>query len=179
MIEVEAKIKISSPEKYRILVSKIAKHIKTLKKTDDYYTLQSLKTYPKKSLRIRKTKDKYEINFKQHLSYVNGIHAKNEQEFTTSDINNFLNLIKDFGFKKWLTKIKHSEVYEINKNFHIEINKVNNLGWFIEIEYLAKPNQIKPARTQISKVIKQLNLNKESIIKEGYTKLLWNRTHHL
>jgi len=176
MIEVEAKIKIPAPEKYKKLVSQIARPIKTIKKTDTYYTLEKSpkKTYPKKSLRIRKTNKDYKINFKQKLSYIKGIHAKNEQEFTTSDINNFLNLIKDFGFKKWLTKIKHSEIYEINKNFHIEINNVKKLGWFIEVEYLTTKDNIPKARQQVLKILKQLNPDKKQIIKDGYTKLLWN-----
>jgi len=177
MIEVEAKIKISNLKEFRKKISEIAKPIKKVKKIDDYYTLEPSprKTYPKKSLRIRKTNNKYEINFKQKLSYIKGIHAKNEEEFTTSDIQNFLDLIHDFGFKKWLTKIKHSEIYQINKNFRIEINHVNKLGWFIEVEYLTTRNNIKKARQQILKVIKQLNLKQKDIIKDGYTKLLWNK----
>src|SRR3989344_6248484 len=175
MIEVEAKIKIKNPEEFRKKISEIARLIKKEKKIDDYYTLESLKIYPKKSLRVRKTNQGYEINFKQHLSYVNGVHAKKEQEFKVTDIQNFLSLIKDFGFKKWLTKIKYSETYEISKNFHVEINNVKKLGWFIEIEYLAKQNEISYARTQVLKIIGELNLDKESIIKEGYTKLLWDK----
>ena len=136
MIEVEAKIKIPSPEKYRKSAKKLGKLIEKQKKTDEYYTLEPLNKYPKKSLRIRKKNKHHIVNFKQKLSYVKGVHAKVESEFLTSDIKNFTNLIKDFGFKKWLTKIKHSEVYKIKKNFHLELNHVKTLGWFIEIEYL-------------------------------------------
>ena len=175
MIEVEAKIKIQNPEEFREKISKIAKLIKKEKKIDDYYTLESLKEYPKKSLRVRKTNHNYKINFKQHLSFINGVHAKNEQEFTTSDIKNFLSLIKDFGFRKWLTKVKHSESYEITKNFHIEINNVKKLGWFVEVEYLAKQSEIAKVRSEILKVMKQLTLNKKPIIKDGYTRLLWDK----
>lgn len=177
MIEVEAKIKIQNPEEFRKQISKIARLIKKEKKIDDYYTLESLKEYPKKSLRVRKTRESYKINFKQHLSYINGVHAKDEQEFTTSDIENFLNLIKDFGFKKWLTKIKYSEIYQINRNFHVEINNVKKLGWFVEVEYLAQKNEIAKARSKVLKIMKQLNLDKKPIIKDGYTKLLWDKEH--
>jgi len=177
MIEVEAKIKVSNPNKYRKKILEITKLVKKAKKIDDYYSLEQnpKKNYPKKSLRIRKINKHYEINFKQKLSYIKGIHAKNEQEFMVTDIRNFLNLIKDFGFKHWLRKIKYSEVYEINKNFHIELNNVKNLGWFIEIEYLAKPNEISKARNNILKIMKQLSLDKDKIIKDGYTKMLWNK----
>jgi len=177
MIEVEAKIKITNPRKFRNKISSIGKFVKKEKKIDDYYTLETLKKYPTKSLRIRKREKGYEINFKQQLSYVKGVHAKKESEFTASNLNNFLELIKDFGFKKWLRKEKISESYEINKNFHIELNKVKHLGWFLEIEYLTNKQNIKNSRKKILKVIKKLGLDKEKIIKEGYTKMLWTKKY--
>lgn len=175
MIEVEAKVKISSPEKYRKLAKRLGNLVEKEEKIDDYYTLQKNKSYPKKSLRVRKKNGIYEINFKERISYKNGIHAKNEQEFQVTDIHNFLALIANFGFKKWLTKIKHSEIYEIKKNFHIEINQVKSLGWFLEIEYLTEKNQIEKARKEIQEVMKKLQVQKNQIVKDGYTKMLWEK----
>ncbi|MDO8460569.1 MAG: class IV adenylate cyclase [Nanoarchaeota archaeon] len=174
-IEVEIKIKISSPQQFRKKASGLGKFIGIEKKIDDYYTLEELSHYPKKSLRIRKRKGQYEVNFKQKLSYINGAHAKKEYEFIIPDIKDFLDLIKEFGFKKWLHKEKISEVYEIKKNFHIEINHVKNLGWYLEIEYLATPSEIKEGRKEIDKIINKLGITNEPIIKQGYTKLLWNK----
>ncbi len=178
MIEVEAKVKIPNPSLLKKKIQSIAKFKTREKKTDTYYTLESKNKYPKKSLRIRKTNHTYEINFKQKLSYIKNIHAKKEKEFRVSDMKNFLDLINDFGFRKWLTKTKHSEIYQIKKNFHIEINHVQSLGWFLEIEYLAQnKTQIQKARTQILSILKKLNINKNQIIKDGYTKLLWDKKH--
>ena len=177
MIEVEAKIKIENPDKLRKKISEITKIKKEEVKIDYYYTLEKNKSkYPKKSLRVRKINHSYQINFKQKLSYIKGIYAKDEREFEVTDIKNFLNLIKDFGFRLWLIKEKYSESYEIKKNFHIELNNVKSLGWFIEIEYLSDKKNIEKARKEILEVIKKLSLQKEKIIREGYTKLLWNKT---
>lgn len=173
MIEVEAKIKISSPEKFRRNIKKLAKFMGKENKIDSYYTLENVKNYPGKSLRIRKRKGVYEINFKQRLSYVKGIHAKNEHEFKLKNITPFLDLIKEFGFKKWLIKEKISEIYRINNNFHIELNLVKHLGWFIEIEYLTDKKGISNARDKILYIINKLGIDSDDIIKEGYTKLLW------
>lgn len=176
MIEVEAKIKISNPEKLRKKISEIIGKRKKETKIDYYYTMERNKSiYPKKSLRVRKIDHKYQINFKQKLSYIKGIYAKDEREFEVTDIKNFLKLITDFGFRLWLIKEKYSESYEIKKNFHIELNNVKNLGWFVEIEYLTDKNSIAEARKRILEIIKKLSLKKEKIIKEGYTKLLWNK----
>lgn len=177
MIEVEAKVKILVPEKTRKKLRPIAKLISQERKIDNYYTLEK-KHYPKKSLRIRKINYKYQVNFKQKLSYIRGVHAKKETEFNISDIKGFLALIKEFGFKHWLTKEKYSEIYKINNNFHIELNNVKNLGWFLEIEYLVPhENKIKKARKEIIKVMKKVGIKENQIEKSGYTKMLWDKTH--
>src|SRR3989344_1783865 len=136
MIEVETKAKIISPERFRIRAQKIGRYKGKERKVDDYYTLESTKHYPQKSLRIRRRSGFFEVNFKERLSYKDNIYAKNETEFKIADIRDFLRLLNEFGFKKWLTKEKYTEIYEIKNNFHIELNHLKNLGWFVEIEYL-------------------------------------------
>ena len=74
------------------------------------------------------------------------------------------------------TKEKTSEVYEINKLFHIEINHVKKLGWFLEIEYLADKKGVEKARQRVLEVMKKLGIEKQKIIKDGYTKMLWDKT---
>lgn len=175
MIEVESKAKIINPEKFRVLAQKIGHYKGKERKVDDYYTLEYDHSYPKKSLRVRKRAGFYEINFKQRLFYKLGVHAKKETEFRVSDIAGFLRLIHEFGFKKWLTKEKYTELYEIKRNFHIEINHVKKLGWFIEVEYLSMPKEMEKARKEVASVMKKLNVHKRDVVKEGYTKLLWNK----
>ncbi len=227
MIEVEVKVKVASAGEIRKKIKAIAKFSDRIKKVDAYYTLESLGSYPRKSLRVRKlngncqepatkmvgasqvlehtrlqdfsnleshqeserrkflrfaTAEKskclmYQINFKEKLSYVKGVHAKRETEFSVSDIKGFLLLINNFGFRNWLVKEKISEIYELKRNFHIELNNVKNLGWFLEIEYLAKPKEIEKARAEILKVMEKLGVKEEEIIKKGYTKMLWERAH--
>ncbi len=175
MIEVEAKARIIHPEKFRVLAQKIGHYKGKERKVDDYYSLESVNNYPKKSLRVRKRSGFHEINFKQRISYKNGVYAKKETEFRVSDISGFLRLIHEFGFKKWLTKEKYTELYEIKKNFHIELNHVKKLGWFVEVEYLSSQKDIEKARAEVLRVMNQLSLHKKDIVKEGYTKLLWNK----
>lgn len=174
MIEVEAKIRIDNPKEIRKKISKIAKYDGKYKKVDHYYTLESLKKYPKKCLRIRKNNKDYEVNIKKKVSKLEHIHAKNEVEFNIRDIKTFLDLIKDFGFKKWIAKYKTTYNYEINKRFHIEVNHVRKLGWFLEVEYLAKRGEIPKARKKVLEIVKKLGFDKKKIIEDGYTKMLWD-----
>jgi len=175
MIEVEAKARVSSFEEYRKIARRIGKYVGRKRKKDDYYTLEDLNDYPKKCLRIRKLDGVYQINFKQRISDEDNVDAKKETEFRVSNIKDFLALLEEFGFKKWVTKEKETELYEIRKNFHIELNKVKGLGNFVEIEYLAKPNEINRSRKEVEKVLEKMGISKEEIVTSGYTKLLWDR----
>lgn len=185
MIEVEAKVFISSTnnDDVRTLRNKIrtiGKFLRTIKKVDDYYTLENLKRYPRKSLRIRKESGKnkqgsYIVNFKKSLGYKKGIHAKKETEFRVSDISGFLSLIDDFGFKKWLRKEKKTELYFIKENFHIELNFVKSLGYYLEVEYLSNMKGKEKARSEVLNVLKRLGVSDGKVVKEGYTKLLWDK----
>ncbi len=175
MIEVEAKVRLHDLNLIRKKIKEIARFIKIENKIDDYYTLDSLKKYPHKSIRIRKRNKTFEINFKQRISFNRGIYAKNEHEFILHDIDPFLNLIKDFGFKHWLRKEKKTELYQISKNFHIEINNVKNLGLFLEIEYLCEKKDIKKARISIGRILRFLSIEDKDLIAEGYTKILWGK----
>ncbi len=176
MIEVEIKINISNPRNIKKKIDKIAKFEKNEKKVDDYYTLEPKGTYPKKSLRIRKKGKIYIVNFKKRGSYQEGIWAKKETEFVTSNIQGFIDLIKEFGFRKWVTKKKECKIYRINKDFQIELNNVKKLGWFLEIEYLTKNNTkgILNAKKNIKKILEKLDIKNSEIIKDGYTKMLWD-----
>ena len=177
MIEIEAKAKIENPAHWRKKIARIARFIKKEKKQDDYYTLEPLTSYPKKSLRIRTHAKNYEINFKERLSYKSGIHAKKEHEyaFPKRNLAAIKKQLKRKGFKHWLRKEKISEIYEIEKNIHIELNNVKQLGWYLEIEYLGETKEIPKAQRKITKIIKKLGIKKSQIIQEGYTKLLWDK----
>ena len=176
VIEVEAKVSISKLDDLRAKLRKITRFIGREKKADDYYTLQNLAGYPTKSLRVRARKNYHEVNFKQPLSYSNGVWAKNEVEFKIHDLNGFFELLNEFGFRKWLRKEKQTELYK-SGNVGIEINKVKGLGWFMEVEYLCNKKNIAKARKKVVDVLKKLNINKKDIEKSGYTKMLWKKMH--
>lgn len=179
MIEVESKVSVkpSMIGKIRTRAREIGKYARKEFKVDDYYTLESLDSYPEKSFRIRRADGYYVINYKNPISYEKGVHAKNEVEFKVSDIKDFLKTIKDLGFRKFVRKEKRCEIYKIKKNFQIELNNVKNLGWFVEIEYLTNAAGIGKARDEVARVFKMLGFGEKDIVKKGYTKLLWDKMH--
>src|SRR3989338_9756088 len=90
-----------------------------------------------------------EVNFKRRKSYVSGVYAKTEVQFEISDIKGFFELIKDFGFRRWLHKEKTTELYKTKDGVHIELNHVKKLGWFLEIEVLCASKDVSSARKKV------------------------------
>lgn len=185
-LEVETKIKLDKDEvpKLRERIRKIAKLEKKETRGDDYFALRRFrkKKYPKKAFRIRKKPNKFEINFKKWLRkyWDDEIVVKQEFEFSLKkkeEIDKLLALFRDLGFREWMKKRKTSESYlhKKDKRIVIEINKVQHLGYFIEIEYLAQPFELQKAKNKIRQTLKELEIEKKQINNTGYTKLLWDR----
>ena len=180
-LEVETKVKIDNVSKLRNKIKKIARFEKKESRGDDYFALQK-RGYPKKSFRIRDNGKKLIVNFKKHLKklYRQGVVVKKEFEFELSDmahIGNFLALLDDFGFKEWVKKRKTTEsyLYKKDKRVVIEINKVQHLGYYMEIEYKAKNSEVEKARGKILQVLQELEITKDMIDNIGYTKRLYNK----
>ena len=185
-LEVETKVKLESREvpKLRKEIKKIAKLEKKETRGDDYFAIKRFreKAYPKKAFRVRKKPDKYEINFKKWLIkfWDKDIVVKQEFEFTIKDkedVEKLLALFRDLGFRQWVKKRKTSESYlhKKDKRIVIEINKVAHLGYFMEIEYLSQPYEMKKAKRKIRQVLKELGIKQEQIDNTGYTKMLWRK----
>jgi predicted adenylyl cyclase CyaB len=183
-LEVETKIKLDNSEvdKLRNKIKKIAKFKKQGQKVDDYFAIRrKIKSiYPKKAFRIRATKDEFEVNFKKWLKklWTHDIVVKQEFEFKLKgkdEVEDLLALFKDLGFREWVQKTKFNETYIYNKDkrLSIEINNVKHLGYFIEMEYLCKENELEKARSRIREALKILKINQEQIDNTGYTKMLW------
>ena len=180
-LEVETKVKINNVKELRKKIKKIARFEKKESRGDDYFALQK-KGFPKKAFRIRDDGKKLIVNFKKHLKnlYGQGIVVKREHEFELTDtkrLGNFLALLEDFNFKQWVKKRKTTESYlhKKDKRIVIEINYVQHLGYYMEIEYIAKRHEVKKAKKKILMVLKELEIKKNQIDNVGYTKKLYKK----
>jgi adenylate cyclase, class 2 len=181
-LEVETKIRINDVNSLRKKIQKIAKLEKKESRADDYFALKRKirkHGYPKKAFRIRHTKNKSTVNFKKRLykHWDDFIVVKEEFEFETENPDEFLALMFDLGFKQWMKKFKTSESYlhKKDKRLIIEINKVRHLGYFMEMEYLCEPKEIKKAKRKIMDALKELEITKKDVDNVGYTKRLWDK----
>lgn len=181
-LEVETKVRIRDVEEMRRRVKKIGKLVKKESRGDDYFALKRNKGYPKKAFRIRKKPDKFEVNFKKWMTslWSKDIVVKQEFEFELKgkdQVDDLLALFKDLGFVEWMKKRKTSESYthKKDKRIIIEINRVQHLGYFLEIEYLCQPREMKKAKQKIRKTLRDLGVYPGDIDNTGYTRMLWDK----
>ncbi len=182
LLEVETKVRIKNVNALRKKIKKIARFEKKEIRGDDYFALHKKfrrHGYPKKAFRIRSTKKQYVVNFKKWLTryWDKDVIVKEEFEFKIKEPKSFLSLMQDLGFVQWMKKTKTSESYthKKDKRIIIEINKVEHLGYFMEIEYLAKKTEMAKAKNKIRQVLKELEIKPNQIDNTGYTKMLWKK----
>lgn len=72
-------------------------------------------------------------------------------------------------FKVLVTVHKKREIYNY-KNIRIHLDKVKDLGRFLEVEIIFKNSG--KANSQMKEIISKLNLNEKTFIKESYSDLL-------
>ena len=180
-LEVETKAKIRDVRELRKKIKKIARLKKKESRGDDYFALEQ-SSYPRKAFRIRYNGKKYIINFKKRLRHLfsSDIVVKEEYEFEIGGGKNlkyFLALIEDLGFKEWVKKRKHTEAYlhKKDKRIVIEINRVEHLGYYMEIEYLARRSEVGKAKKKIRKTLEELGIRQDDIDNVGYTKRLYEK----
>jgi predicted adenylyl cyclase CyaB len=180
-LEVETKVKIENVPRLRKRIRAIARLKKNESRGDDYFALEQ-RGYPRKAFRIRHSGGKYVVNFKKRLKHLfsKDIVVKEEYEFELGGGKNlkyFLALIEDLGFKEWVKKRKHTEgyVHKKDKRIIIEINKVEHLGYYMEIEYLATRSEVGKAKKKIRKTLEELGIKEDQIDNVGYTRRLYDK----
>ncbi len=176
--EVEAKFRVDEPDTMREKLAQLGEREKIKEKKDIYYYLPPQKMPPHKKLRVRDNAEHYEVNFKVTDSDVNAVYAKKETEFTVSDKENFIDLIKHFGFEEYITKTKTTERFVTPDGVGLELNYLHELdSWFLEIEILTQKEHIKQARKRIVELRKALGLTAQDTETRGYTREMWEKTH--
>ncbi|MBM3304237.1 MAG: class IV adenylate cyclase [Candidatus Aenigmarchaeota archaeon] len=180
-LEVETKFRVHDAKEMRKRIEKIAVFEKKRKKADDYFAIKR-RGYPHKAFRIRATKDEYVVNFKKWLTeyWDTDIVVKREFEFKLTGrehVEHLLELFRDLGFSEWIRKTKVSESYRYRKDKRagIELNNVEHLGYFVEIEYLCQPHEMEKAKRVIREILRKLGVRHKDIDNTGYTRMLWDR----
>lgn len=185
--EVEIKVKIEEQQ-----IKTIRRKLFTLgaifkaktKESDVYFNAPHrdfIKT--KECLRIRERDNYLELTYKGPTTKL----MNNKKQFWKSEINLPLisskeeveNLLKSLDFKKISEVIKNREKFILGRQ-EISIDKVKNVGWFLEIESIvADEKERQKALNENITLLNKLGLDKKNIINEPYRDLVLKsqRTH--
>lgn len=123
----------------------------------------------RENLRVRDSNRKKELTYKK-VVYKNGNYSHSiEKNVIVSDPGKTIEILKSAGFRIHLVIDKKREMFE-NKTFKITIDRVKNLGIFVEIEWRGDAKEKKNAIMECLKMANKLGLKK--VQDKGYLRLL-------
>jgi predicted adenylyl cyclase CyaB len=175
-MEIELKFLLENPEETINQLNKISKQIKESHQKDIYFIpphRDFIKQIPVSEwLRLRETENKSSINYKRwHNTKEKKAISCDEFETEISDINDLKNILKSLDFKEIIIVEKLRKVW-IYKDTEIAIDKVTDLGYFIEIEAKKELNSIKETDEYLRNILEELNIKTGEQDFEGYPYLL-------
>ena len=168
MYEIEAKIRLSDEDVKRLKkeLPKFAKKSHKSIKKDSYYG-DIKKIY----LRIREKNNSGIINLKSK-KVEKGIEVNQEIELPLTSASEFHNFLKKNNIPLTAKKEKRSEIYK-KGNVQIELNYIKKLGYFLEIEVIAKTGkEIPESKKALHSVFSKLGFKSSQFEKKYYLELL-------
>lgn len=126
-----------------------------------------------KWLRVRDENGKLTLNFKHWLPEKEPIKTYcDETEFQLSNIDEMKDYLPKLGLKSEgfepimvVDKIRRSYIY---KNCEISIDKVKDLGNYIEIEYKGESDDVEEIQDLLRSVLKEMNVSAGEMDHKGY-----------
>jgi adenylate cyclase class 2 len=187
-IEVELKAWLESPEKIKRKLRKIARFEAEIKEEDIYFTFAHTSGYQWHRFRLRTIGRRSIVTVKVPNRPTSepgaGIEANREYEFAVSNPEAFKVFCREFGFRVLIEKHKRVRRYLLKPGrrlfafpVHIELNHIENLGDFIELETLVeKEEQVPRASAFINSLLDTLGVPRSRIEPRAYTEMLYQQS---
>ena len=177
--EIEKKAWLSSLSDMEKKVASFMSFIKEDMKKDTYYIHSSSAhiDFMKDSIfRIREDNSGVFINYKQR-EFSGKTEINQETEFPVINPGELEKLFFYMGYKILVKKYKHSKIYGY-KNAAVELNVIEDLGNFIEVEVIAENEGEKDAAiSTINEIFSLLEIPEKDIENRYYIDLLLAKTH--
>ncbi len=168
MYEVEAKVAIdfSTFKRIKTSLDSDGYRSESHKKFDTYHYL------PKDGVvRTRGVKNKYTFDIK-HREVSGGVEKNLELEWKILDINKWTTLLKSLKVPELIKKQKAGYTYRLD-DYVLELNEIEGLGYFLEIEILvADSSMLEAAQKRIESLFKTWGYGKNDFEKRPYLELL-------
>ena len=169
-IEMEIKIKLTK-EEYEKLNKKmklIGKFLLQSNQQDIYYQTDYFDGDIDKLLRLRLSGNKKVLTYKK---YNNNMYCE-EYEVEINNSNNLIKIFDSIGLKKIIEVKKERNIYSYQDKYEVSLDKVDNLGYFIEIEVKGTINDYFEEYDNLLKNSRNLGLNLNNIEQKRYPQLM-------
>jgi len=195
-IEIELKAWLDKHEPVKARLSSIGNYIRSFEKTDTYW-LPIQEDAPSVSisqsgLRVRRESSVGADDRESSVVFVTvkkrkvieGVEVNDEREFCVSDAGLFEELAADLGLFKAMYKKKRGWEWVVQPEGEgslpicAEISMVKDLGWFLELEILArndKESAVAECRKDLFSLLGSLGVPEEKIESKPYSTLLRER----
>ena len=170
--EVELKARLRQPEVVMQRVAALGTFVGETFKEDVYYRRRGdTSLVPTDRYRLRREGNKAVVNFKQMVT-AGGIEVNEEVEFEVNDPYAFFRFADRFDFEPFVVKRKRSRVYRVGRA-EVELNEVEHLGYFAEIEILCDHEaDVSAAQVELRKLLRSLNLTEADLEPRRYIVML-------
>jgi predicted adenylyl cyclase CyaB len=170
--EVEFKAWLQEPDAIERKVAKLGSLRKDTLKEDIYFRPRGDNSrVPANRFRLRRESGSATVNFKRKV-LSGSVEVNQETEFNVDDTFAFFSFVDAFGFEPFVVKRKQSRVYQVGRA-GLELNQVEHLGHFIEIEILCeKESEVEFARVELGRLYNRLALPPEAIETRYYIDMI-------
>ena len=182
--EIEIKLEITENE-YDKLLSYLLKNGSnhTKKEQNDIYFSPKYRPFfgddiDDECLRIRIMKDKNILSYKKIFfgSSDDDIHLE-EHESDVSDLEQVIKILNCLDIEKVLTLHKIRDSFMYQDIFEISLDKVTDLGYFIELEIKDDSLSVYDANTKLKDLVTSFDLSLISRNLEGYATMLYQKLY--
>lgn len=180
--EVEIKIPVAESDflKIKTWLAKNGKLVKSSSQEDDYFTPAhrdfTKPGHPFEWLSIRKRGEHAILNYKHfHPEDVEVTTYCDEFETELGSLANAKKIFEALDMKALVKVKKEREVYVYGSDFEISLDKVEELGFFIEIEALSDLGGEEETRKRLIETASFLGLNARAADTRGYPYLLMKK----
>ncbi len=125
-------------------------------------------------LRLRVLENRNIFSYKKYVQATSNEPAHCiEHELEISDVEKLKLILNDLRIKEEFTLKKERNIFIYKNNIEISLDKVDNLGFFIELEIINQKN-ITNSLKQINEFTKKFKVSESMRNNDGYSYLLFN-----
>jgi adenylate cyclase, class 2 len=178
-IEIEIKLRIDAETNIRCksFLLENAKFIDNSREVDQYFSASNRNflapEYPYEWLRVREKNGKSVLNYK-HWYPENSPNSTHCDEFETiiSDSGALIKIFEQLDIALLIKIDKIREKFILNEKFEIALDFIENLGHFMEIEYIGEASSIIAAQEELFEIAGLLGLDLSTRDNRGYPYLM-------